>query len=79
MNEIILLLVIILQFGYIIYRDIAERKDREKLELKLMSRNLDDYKMAVEPEPEPAESKPDPYKPVEDVDTEKLLMAEDNI
>ena len=78
-TEIILLLVILLQFGYIIYKDVAERKERENLQLKLMSKNVAEYIQAVEPEPKVAKSEPNPYKNLEDIDIDKLLAAKDKI
>lgn len=80
MTEYFLLLVIILQFVYIVYKDVSNGKERERLQLKLMSKNLVEYKEAVEKPPKPAKKpKPSPFKNLEDVSIDKLLTAEDNI
>ena len=44
-----------------------------------MSKDVTEYREATEPKPEPAESEESPYKPMEEVDTEKLMNAEDNL
>ena len=70
---------IVLQFIFILYQDITNRREREKLEMKLMSHDLQDYQTAQEKPPKNGESKPDPYVPVEDVPIKKLLDAEDKL
>jgi len=77
--EAILLLVIFLQFGYIIYQDRSNRVERERLQLKLMSKNVDEYVAAVESPSEESESVEDPYVPIEDVPLDKLMEAEDKL
>lgn len=75
----ILVAVIILQFVYSIYKDESFKREREKLQLKLMSKTPQEYKEAIE-KPEkikPKKKEKDPYIPIEDVPTEKLLKAED--
>ena len=70
---------IILQFVYILYQDVANRKERHHLELKLMSKTPDEYSRAVEKPSPNAESAPDPYIPVEEVPVKKLMQAEDRL
>ena len=67
--------------AYIVYENIASRKEREKLQLKLMSKNVAEYKEAIEPEPESAvpEEETDDFVETENVDTETLLKAKDNL
>jgi hypothetical protein len=71
--------IIIAEFFYIVYQDIANRRERERLQMKLMSRNIEEYKEATEPPPKPAESVKDPYRPLEEISTEKLINAKDNL
>jgi len=79
MIEIILILglVIILQFIYIIYKDRAERAERENLQLKLISKDVSEYQKAVEKVPEDTVQNEEPYVPLEDVEVDKLIRAED--
>ena len=74
--EIFLFIVIILQFGYIVFKDVSNSRERDKLELKLMSKSVTEYKEAVESiveeEREPEEPK---YIPIEDVSYEKIMKA----
>lgn len=79
MTEIILGLVILLQFAYIIYKDRAERNERKDLQLKLMSKDVVEYKQATEPAPKDTVEKVDPYVNIEDVDLNKLISADDKI
>lgn len=76
----ILVGIIILQFVYTIYKDEIFKRERKDLQLKLMSRDVYEYKEAVKvnPEKEP-EPEPDPYVDPSNVETEKLLKAEDNL
>ena len=77
----ILIFIIFLQFAYIIYSDRESRKEREKLMLKFMSKDIQEYKQAIEPEPENAESSDitDDYVDTDDLPIEVLLEAEDRI
>jgi len=74
-----IIVVAIVEFAYIVYQDLLNRKEREKLQMKLMSKNIQEYKEATEPKPKPAKSEESPYKPIDEVDTEKLMNAEDNL
>jgi len=75
----ILIIVVLLEFAYIIYKDEMFRRERKDLQLKLMSKNVEEYKKVSEPTPKPAKQEPDPYIPIEDVQTEKLMKAKDNL
>ena len=77
--EFILGIVSLVEFFYILYQDIINRRERERLQLKLMSKDVAEYKGAVDGPPENAKDERDPYVPVEDVPIEKLLGAEDNL
>jgi len=79
MAEYILGFVVILQFIYIIYKDREERAEREKLQMKLMSKDVEEYKRAVDPAPKDAEEKKSPYVDLDDVPIDKLMRAEDRI
>lgn len=72
-----LLAVVALQFVYIVYKDYINAKEREKLQLKLMSRDVGEYKAVVDKIPEDAEPEPDPYIPAEDATIDEILKAED--
>jgi hypothetical protein len=74
--EFVLLVVIILQFAYMVYKDFLFHKEREKLELKLMSDNVVEYTRAVEKQPEATKQEEPVYHSVDDVSTERLLEAE---
>lgn len=74
---ILIIVVAIVEFAYIVYQDFLNRREREKLQIKLMSKDVAEYKEATEPPPKPAKSEENPYKPIEEVDTEKLMNAKD--
>ena len=67
--------------AYIVYENIASRKEREKLQLKLMSKNIAEYKEAIEPEPESVvpEEEIDDFEETENVDPGIFLKAKDNL
>jgi len=73
--------IIVLLIIYIAYESIASRREREKLQLKLMSKNVGEYKEATEPEPETVmpEEELDEHEELENVSPEDLLKAKDNI
>lgn len=71
--------IIVLLISYIVYESVASRKEREKLQLKLMSKNVEEYKIATEPEPEPVipQEELDEFEELENVSPDTLLKAED--
>jgi hypothetical protein len=73
------LIVIALLIGYAIVKDILFYKEREKLQMKLMSKDLNDYVSTIAPEDENAVQEEDPYIPVEDATVEQILKAKDVI
>ena len=76
--EYILFGVILLQFGYIVYSDIQNRKEREVMTLKIMSKDIDEYKTALEDTPEDSPKKEeDEYIPVDDVGAERIIKAKE--
>jgi len=75
----ILIGIILLQWAYIIFKDVIYKKERDEMQLKLMSKDLSEYKSATEPEPKPAKKKEDPYVDIAEVPVNKLLRAEDNL
>ena len=76
----ILLFIVVLQFGYIIYKDYSFGKEREAMLLKIMSRDLQEYKEAIrEPQEEEKTIEPDLVIPIEEASMEEILNAEDRI
>lgn len=75
----ILLIVILLLIAFIVYQDYMNRKEREALELKLMSKSTEEYKRATEKTPESTKEEPEHLKDLEDVPMDRLLHAEDNL
>lgn len=74
-----LLVVIGVQFGYIVYTDRENRKEREKMHLKIMSKDVTEYKEAISPPDPDTPEQRDDYLELDEVDPEKLANAEDNI
>lgn len=84
MSEIILGFVILLLFIYIAYQDISNRREREKLQLKLMSKNVEEYTSALhavksiqEEKPKNSKEEKEEYQEIDDVPLETLLGAKD--
>jgi hypothetical protein len=72
-----LLIVVALQFFYIVYSDIQNRKERESLQMKLMSKDLTDYKSNLEETPKDSPKEVDPYVAMEDIGIEQLLKTKE--
>jgi hypothetical protein len=77
--EYLLFGVIVLLLLYVVYQDHSNRQEREKLELKLMSKDITEYKVNTEPLPEPKKEEPDEYLDTDDVPSSKLLTAKDRL
>ena len=77
--EYILFGVIVLLISYITFQDYSNRQEREKLELKLMSKDVTEYKVNTEPTPELIKDEPEVYLDTDDVSPNKLLNAKDSI
>ena len=76
--EYILLLIIILQFAYIVYKDRTFDIERERMQLKIMSNSTREYKDAVEDTVEEAVEEEEQFLfPAEDVPVEEMLKAVD--
>jgi hypothetical protein len=75
METIIIVLLII----YAGIKDYLSYKEREKLELKLMSKSVSEYKETAYKEKEPENTKePDnPFISIEDASYEQILKAKD--
>ena len=73
--EFVLLVIIALQFGYIVYKDILSLKEREQLQLKLMSNSVDDYVRATGPVEEVEKIEPDMRMPIEEASAEQIAKA----
>jgi hypothetical protein len=78
--NIIFLIIILALIGVIIFQDISNRIEREKLSIKLMSKDVFEYdsivKKPIKIKPEKDEDKD--YMEPEDVDLRKLIEAKDN-
>lgn len=78
MIELTLFAVVVLQFAYIVYSDIQNRRERELLQLKLMSANLQDYKSALEDTPKDSpKDEEDPYISMEEANIEQIVRAKE--
>ena len=79
--EVYLVAIIITQFIYAIFRDISATKEREKLQLKLMSSTPQEYINAITPQEENAKDSVsvgeyvDAYEGL--LTSETILKAED--
>jgi hypothetical protein len=74
--EIFLFIVIVLQFGYIVFKDVQNSREREQLELKLMSKSVTEYKEAIESLVEDSPKPEHPtHLPIEDVSYDKIMKA----
>jgi len=73
--------IIVLLIAYIFYESVSSRKERERLQLKLMSKDLADYKSVTEPEPESVQPKEEleQFVEPEEVRPEDLIKAEDHL
>ena len=47
--DVMLLIIIVVQFAYVVFKDILNSKEREKLQLKLMSRSAQEYVDTIAP------------------------------
>lgn len=71
--ELILLVVILLQFGYLVYSDIQNRRERKFLQMNLNDfTDFDDI-----PEDSPKEEE-DPFISIEEAGVDKIVEAKDN-
>ena len=76
-----------LLFAFLVYRDIAHRQDMRRkdemlgdLELKLISKDTDEYLRAKTPKPDNMEPPADDtHIPVEEISDEDFYGAEDNL
>lgn len=71
--------IIICELAYIVYQDFLNRKERADLQLKLMSKDVREYKEVKEKAPKDAESDPTPYVDLSDVSFKELKDAEVNL
>ena len=74
--EMLLIAVIFIQFLYQMYSDSQNRKERESLTLKIMSKDATEYKNLMEPAPATSEKEEDdPYVTMEEAGVERILNA----
>ena len=71
--EIILLVVIVLQFGYLVYSDIQNRAERRLLQVELGMVELPN----PEENPDSSPDEEDPYISMDEVDIEQIVKAKD--
>ena len=74
------IIVIVLLILYTAYKDYIYYKEREKLEVKLMSRNVGEYVDTIASEKEentPTED--NPYIPVEEASFDQILKSKDRL
>jgi|SaaInlLV_10m_DNA_2_1039722.scaffolds.fasta_scaffold00537_11 hypothetical protein len=77
--DFVLLFIIVLQTAYIVYKDISFGKERERHLLKIMSKDVVEYKEAVETVAEDTEKEPEQeIVPIEEISIEEMLLAKDN-
>jgi hypothetical protein len=75
--EIILGIIIVLQLVYIVFKDVKAGQEREKLILKIMSKDIGEYRDLVETvADEPTKNEPPIRIPIEDASLEQILKAE---
>lgn len=74
--EFILFGIILLQFAYLVFKDIYCAKERERLNLLALSKTTTEYKDAIEPTPPKEEEvEEDEIVDIEDVPFDKLMEA----
>ena len=71
----VLIVIVVIQFIYIIFKDITNARERERLQLKIISKDATEYKRVIDKEPEKGESFEDPFIPVEEASVEQILKA----
>lgn len=76
--EYILLVVIFLEFAYIVYSDIQNRAEREELILKIMSKDLNEYIGLDEKIEDSPKEEEDPFISMEEAGVDKVVEAKDN-
>ena len=72
-------IIIVLLIIYAATKDILSYKEREKLQMKLMSKDLSEYASVTEPPAEDGQSTEDPYIPIEDASLEQVLKSKDRL
>ena len=76
--EIAFLIIVGLQFAYLVYSDFQNRAERERLQLKFMAKDLAEYKSVVEETPKDSpKEEPDPYLTIEEAGIDRVLKAEE--
>lgn len=77
--DFIPLSIIVMLFGYILYKDISFSKERASLQLKLMSKDVNEYVAAVNSleDTDESEEEEEIYVPIEELSVEDILKAKD--
>lgn len=77
--EYMLLFVVVLELVYIVFKDMAFEKERERAFLKIMSRDVVEYKESIEVLPEEEKKEEEHiFVPAEQASVEDILKAKDN-
>jgi len=73
------IIVIVLLIIYAAVKDVLFYKEREKLQLKLMSKDVKEYISSTEPPPKDTKQQEDPFIPIEEATIDQILKAEDRV
>lgn len=73
-----LLIVIFLLIGYIVFKEWITYREREKTQLKLMSKSVGEYQKVIEDIPESSDPEPVTHIPIEDLSVDEILKAKDD-
>ena len=78
--EILLFIVVVLQVALFVYSDYQNRAERERLQLKLMSKDLGDYVSAMESGDEDSEEEEeDPYIDMGEANVNQILNSRERL
>lgn len=69
--------IVVLLLAYMVFKDVLYYREKEKLQKKLMSRDLNEYVLSEEPEIEDTPQKESPYLPIEEATMEQILKSKD--
>lgn len=76
--EIFIVIAILLHLAFLVYFDIQNRRERERLYLKIMAKDINEYKNAVEPVQKVEETKEeDQYLTIEEAGIDAIVNAKE--
>ena len=77
--EVFLLIVILAQLAFLAYSDYQNRLERDKLQMKLMAKDLSDYSSALEKDEESTPAvEEDEYIDIQEANIEQILRSRDS-